>query len=112
MPHATVNVEPADATFIGWDIRLNSWKADISRLIWHKLEWEDNNDGTFTGTSGDLPSGVLGVRCAVIGPGRSVSLAIEGEPEIVQPHGAEWPMTVKVDASSATQNSDTWYFAA
>lgn len=111
MPIVRVIVKPADKSFIGWDVRCASWKSDQSRLIWHMLVWTDPDDGTFVGESGDLPSGTLAVRAAVIDPGRAIELEIDGQPEIIQPFGASWPMSVEVDGGVGTQGSDTWYFS-
>lgn len=110
MSKITVVVEPKDGTFVGWDVRIFSWERDLSKGIWRTLNWTGPDSGKFTGESADLPAGEYGLHAGVIGAGRQIKIKVKGSPTIVQPAGATWPVSLKVDSGTATQNSETWYF--
>ncbi len=110
MPQITIKVEPKDRTAVGWDVFCLSWKADFTKQTVHRLTWSTPSSGVFVATTGDLPSGVYGIHCAVVGVGRKVDVTVVGEPTVLQPVGSSWPMTVEVDGATSTRASDTWYF--
>ncbi len=110
MPIITVKVEPAAKDNIGWDVFVTSWNDSVEELTIHRTVWTNDADGTFAATTANLPSGVYGVLAVLVGAGREISITVEGEPTVLQPADAEWPMEAKVDSAIETRKTKTWYF--
>jgi hypothetical protein len=111
MPKITFLIDPSTDNSSGWDVRCFSWTKAKDRQIFHTIKWTGpDDDGNFKGETALLPAGRYGVRGAVIGVGNEIAISTEEEWPVVQPRNNEWPLKIAVDASTGTQNSDTWYF--
>ncbi len=105
-----VEVQPKDNTFVGWDVRIASWKTRFTEVTWHVLTWSEESSGVFTGTSKGLSSGEYFVHAFLADIGREVEISVRGNAVVKQPTGKDWPMKIKVNGAVGSQTSDTWYF--
>lgn len=103
-------VKPKDKTPVGWDCTIMSWNPEGTALKIHRVIWSEETQGVFVGVTGNLPLGEYLIRVELFGPGREVDVEVRGNAPVTQPAGKSWPMTVKVDGGTQTQNSETWYF--
>lgn len=105
-----VEVKPKHKSFVGWDVRLASWKTEFTELTWHVLIWSKESSGVFIGTSGGLSSGEYLVHAFLKDIGGEVEISVRGTASVKQPAGQDWPMKVKVNTAVQSQTSETWYF--